>query len=108
MPQFIFTYHGGKKPETPEEGQEGMKKWQEWAASLGEALVNPGTPVSVTKVLTADGISSQPSSHSIMGFSILEAENMDSALGLLKNCPHIHMMGGSLEVSEMMKMPECE
>jgi len=25
MPQFIFTYHCGKKPETPKEGQKGMK-----------------------------------------------------------------------------------
>ena len=107
MPQFIFTYHGGKKPETPAEGQEGMKKWQEWAANLGNALVNPGTPVGITKV-TADGVSSQPSSHPIMGFSILEAEDMDSALGLLKDCPHIHMMGGSLEISEMMNCPNAD
>ncbi|MEJ2116666.1 MAG: hypothetical protein P8Y36_01700 [Alphaproteobacteria bacterium] len=105
MPQFIFTYHGGKKPDTPEAGKEGMEKWKEWAASLGTALVNPGTPVGVTKVLTKDGVSSEPSPHPVMGFSIIEAENMEAALDLLKDCPHIHMFEGTLEVSEMMAMP---
>ncbi len=106
MPQFIFTYHGGKKPETPEEGQECMQSWKDWAAGLGKALVNPGTPVGVTTVLNADGVSGAASPHPIMGFSILEAESMDAALELLKDCPHIHLIGGTLEVSEMMEMPE--
>ncbi len=104
MPQFIFTYHGGKKPETPEEGQKGMEKWKAWAASLGPALINPGTPVGMTKVLTADGVSSAPSVHPIDGFSIIEANNMDAALTLLKDCPHFDFEG-TLEVSEMMQMP---
>lgn len=105
MPEFIFTYHGGKKPETQEEGKEGMAKWKAWAAGLGSALVNPGTPVGMTKVLTTNGVSSDPSSHPIMGFSILEAADMEAALELLKDCPHFYY-GGTLEVSEMMQMPE--
>ena len=105
MPQFIFTYHGGKTPETPEEGQKGMEVWKKWASDLGAALVNPGTPVGVTKVLTKDGVSDDPSPHPIMGFSVVEAESMDAALELLKDCPHMHMFEGTLEVSEMMHMP---
>lgn len=105
MPQFIFTYHGGNKPESPEEGKEGMEKWMEWAAGLGAALVNPGTLVGVTKLLTKEGVSDEPSAHPIMGFSIIEAEDMTAVLELLKDCPHLHMMGGTLEVSEMMQMP---
>lgn len=105
MPQFIFTYHGGQKPETPEEGQKHMQEWKDWADSLGSALVNPGTPVGVTKVLGSNGVSNEPSPHPIMGFSILEADSIDKALGLLQNCPHIKY-GGTLEVSEMMQMPE--
>lgn len=68
MPEFIITYHGGKKPETKEEGMEGMEKWKAWAAGLGAALTNPGTPVGVTKVLTADGVSGDPSPHPLMGY----------------------------------------
>nr|WP_319392700.1 hypothetical protein [uncultured Desulfobacter sp.] len=44
MAQFIFTYHGGKKPDTPEDGQKGMAAGKEWEASLGSTLINPGTP----------------------------------------------------------------
>ena len=104
MPQFIFTYHGGKTPETAEEGKAGMEKWKAWAENLGPALINPGTPVGRTTVLTKDGISGDPSPHPIMGFSILEAESMDAALQLLQDCPHFEYEG-TLEVSEMMQMP---
>lgn len=105
MPQFIFTYHGGEKPQTPEAGKEGMEKWKTWAAGLGAALINPGTPVGITKVLTREGVSSEPSPHPIAGFSIIEADSMEAALEMLKDCPHIHMMNGTLEISEMMQMP---
>lgn len=102
MPQFIFTYHGGNKPETPEEGQKRMKEWKAWAAKLGSALINPGASVSATKVLTKNGVSGG-SPHPITGFSILEAENMKAALELLKHCPYFGY-GGTLEVSEMMEV----
>jgi len=82
-----------------------MEDRKEWATELGSTLINPGTPVGVTKVLTKDGISSDPSPHPIAGYSILEADTMEQALELLKNCPHIHLMDGTLEVSEMMEMP---
>ncbi len=105
MPKFIFTYHGGNKPETPEQGQKNMEDWKKWAAELGSALINPGTPVGATKVLNKHGISGEPSPHPIAGYSILEANSMEEALELLKDCPHIHLMDGTLEVSEMMEMP---
>lgn len=92
-------------PETPEEGQKSMEEWKAWAAGLGSALVNPGTPVGVTKVLAKDGVSDTGSPHPIMGFSILEAGSMEHALELLKDCPHFKYEG-TLEVSEMMKMPD--
>ena len=103
MPQFIFTYHGGQQPETPEEGQKHMEEWKAWAASLGSALVNPGTPVGVTQLLTSNGVSDERASTPIMGFSILEAKDMDTALDMLKDNPHL-TYGGRLEVSEMMEM----
>ena len=104
MAQFIFTYHGGNMPATPEEGRASMQKWKTWAQNLGSALINPGTPVGMTKVLTAQGVSTDPSPHPIMGFSIIEADNMDHALDLLRDCPHFDYEG-TLEVSEMMQMP---
>jgi len=106
MPEFFVAYHGGKKPETPEAGMEGMKKWKDWATALGPALTTPGAPVGVTQVLTADGLSAAASPHPLMGFSIVAADDMQAALDLLKDCPHLHYFGGTLEISEMMPMPD--
>ena len=105
MPQYFFTYHGGNKAETPEQKQNNMEEWKQWAADLGPALVNPGTPIGITKVLTKDGDAGGSSPHPIMGFSILQAETIEQAVELLAGCPHIHSMDGTLEVSEMMQLP---
>lgn len=105
MPQYLLTYHGGKKPATPEERDEGMAEWKAWAASLESAFVDPGTPVGVTKVLGQKGVSGSGSPHPVMGFSILEADSMDHALDMLKDCPHLKYNDGTIEVSEMMAMP---
>lgn len=60
MARFIITYHVGKDTKMHEENQECMNKWEAWAASLGDALVNPGSPVSDTVVLTRNGVSESP------------------------------------------------
>ena len=38
MPNYIIAYHGGKKPESPEQGAEQMAKWKAWVAGLGAAI----------------------------------------------------------------------
>ncbi|OUR96809.1 hypothetical protein A9Q84_10740 [Halobacteriovorax marinus] len=103
MTEFVFTYHGGQKPSTPEEASESMKKWQLWAARLGDALINPGHMAMDTIVLGENDSKNQPSSNPISGFSIIKAENKEAALELLKSCPHL-VHGGTLEVSELIKM----
>ena len=45
MSNYIIAYHGGKKPESPEEGAKHMAKWKAWVGGLGDAVVNPGTPL---------------------------------------------------------------
>jgi len=103
MTEFILTYHGGNKPSTPEEATESIKKWQVWAARLGDALVTPGNMAMGTTVLKKDGLKDQLSSNPISGFSIIKAENKESAMELLKTCPHL-VNDGTLEVSEIIKM----
>ncbi|MGR4000398.1 MAG: YciI family protein [Alphaproteobacteria bacterium] len=105
MPEFIVTYHGGSKPETPEEGAKMMAEWKAWSASLGSSLTNPGTPVGITKVVTAGGASASRSPNPPMGFSMVEADNLDAAVELVKGCPHLRGEG-TMEVSEMMQMPD--
>ncbi len=102
MPNYISAYHGGKKPDSPEEGARLMAKWKAWVADLGDAAVDPGTPLGKSKTVSSEGVSDDGGSNPLMGFSIVKAENMDAALDIAKACPHLEI--GTLEVAEVMKM----
>ena len=45
MPEYIFAYHGGKMPESPEEGAKFMERWRAWSAGIALAYINRGNPV---------------------------------------------------------------
>ena len=105
MPNYLLAYRGGKKPETPEEGAENMARWKAWVGGLGDAAVNPGTPLGKSKTVSASGVSDDVESNPMLGFSIVSADSMDAALEMAKECPHVEL-GGTLEVAEMMEMPK--
>ena len=44
MAKFAFVYHGGKMPESPEEGERVMAAWGAWYESMGAALLDGGGP----------------------------------------------------------------
>jgi hypothetical protein len=103
MPNFMIAYLGGRKAATPEEGAAHMGRWKEWVANLGDAVVNPGTPLMQTKFLIegggeADIMDGLP----LTGFSVVKAEDMDSAMKMASGCPFLEM--GSLQISQMMEM----
>ena len=102
MPNYILAYHGGKKPDTPEEGAEHMAKWSAWADGISDALINPGNPLGMSKTVSSDGVADDGGSNPLCGFSILEADSMDAALDMVKSCPHLE--NGTMEVAEMMEM----
>ncbi len=103
MSNYIIAYHGGKKPETPEEGAKNMAKWKAWVGGLGDAVVNPGTPLGKSRIVSSLGVSDDGGSNPLLGFSIVKADSMDAALEMAKECPHLEI-GGTLEVAEMMEM----
>ena len=41
------------------------------------------------------------------GYTIIEADSMEEALIIAKSCPLLNI-GGSLEVSELIQMPDCK
>ncbi len=103
MPNYIIAYHGGKKPESPEEGAKHMAKWKAWVGGLGDAAVNPGTPLGKPKTVSSGGVSDDGEPNPMSGFSIVKADSMDAALEMAKECPFLET-GGTLEVAEMMEM----
>ena len=103
MSNYVFAYHGGKRPESPEEGAKHMAKWKAWIGGLGDAVVNPGTPLGKSKTVSSAGVSDDGGSNPMSGFSIVIADSMDSALEMAKECPLLEI-GGTLEVAEVMEM----
>jgi len=104
MPQFFITYLGSPQPSSPEEGKQHMTKYMEWLASLGDAAVSPANPLKGTSTIHADGSVTSGGTSNISGFTIINAESLEAALAIAKACPYLDI-GGSLEVSELMKMP---
>ncbi len=103
MPNYVLAYHGGKTPESPEEGAEQMAKWNAWVGGLGDAVVNPGIPLGKPKTISSGGVSDDGGSNPLLGFSIVKADSMDAALEMAKACPTLEI-GGTIEVAEVMEM----
>ncbi|MEK7542554.1 MAG: hypothetical protein AAB524_02535 [Patescibacteria group bacterium] len=111
MKKFIVLYYAPAsaaeqmKNASPEEMQKGMEPWMAWAKKCGSALVDLGTPLGNGQRLSKSGGSS-PSQSNIVGYSILQAENMEGAKALLQDHPHLHWAEGcEIEVHESLPLP---
>ena len=103
MAQYLLTYLGGNQPSSPEEGQQHFAKYMEWLNAIGDNAVSPANPLKETSTVNPDGSVTEGGSTLMSGFTIIEAESMDSALETAKACPFLDI-GGSLEVSELIQM----
>ena len=104
MTQYVIVYLGGNQPSTPEEGKQHFAKYMEWISSLGEAAVSPTNPLKDTMTVNPDGTVTTGGTTTMSGYTIIEADSMDAALSIAGACPFLDI-GGSLEVSQLMKMP---
>lgn len=96
MPQFIMTYHGGSKPATPEEGQAHRQRYMEWIGGL-DAVV-PQQPLKDSEVLGSKEITP------MIGYSIINAADMDAARAIAQSCPFLDMNDSAMQLSELMVM----
>ncbi|MGB7271613.1 MAG: hypothetical protein WBC90_19085 [Albidovulum sp.] len=103
MPKFVFAYHGGKMPESAEEGQKIMAAWMKWFETMGSAVVDGGNPVGPSRTVTASGVAMNGGANPLSGYSLVNAASIDAATDLAKGCP-ILANGGTIEVAEAMDM----
>lgn len=103
MAKYMFIYHGGKAPESPEEGAKVMAKWQAWLGGMGENAVDMGNPAGPSKTVSADGVADNGGANPVSGYSLVTAPDMDAAVDMAKGCPAIES-GGTVEVAEAMDM----
>lgn len=102
MSEYIIAYLGGRQPASPEEGAKHMEKWKAWLGGLGDAVVNPGTPMKNSRIVSSDGVSEDCGPNVLTGFSIVQADSLDEALEMAKACPFLDI--GTLQVSELVHM----
>lgn len=103
MGKYIIAYYGGGQPSSKEEGMAQMGKWKEWIGGLGDAVVNPGTPLKDTKIITSSSAENETNPDAMKGFAVVKAENIEAAMEIAKTDPFLDM-NGTIRVSEMMEM----
>jgi hypothetical protein len=110
MTKFIVIYHASgsamekMKDSSPEDTKKGMEAWHEWAEKCGAGLVDLGSPLGNGQKVTKSNNSA--SDKNVVGYSILQAEDMAGAQELLQGHPHLEWTEGcEIEVHESLPLP---
>jgi len=105
MKKYLVLYRSSESSgemmaeSTPEQRQAGMDAWMAWFGRVGDAVVDVGAPLGDEQQLGSGG------AH-VTGFTILQADSEDAAVGLLEDHPHLQMPGdSSIEVLEFLPVP---
>ena len=112
MKNFIVLYHApaeiiqeSMENTTPEEQAKSMEGWMAWAKKCGDGLVDLGAPLTNGQRIAPDG-QSKASTKDVLGYSILQADNIDAAKDLMTGHPHLSWNGAcSIEIHETMPTP---
>ncbi len=90
MAKFMLLYRGaatdpGEMTEEQVAGE--MAKWMAWGEKVGPALADFGNPFGAGASAVGDGSRGTPAPLS--GYSIVEAKDLDAALGLVDGHPYL-------------------
>lgn len=102
MPKYIFAYHGGKMPESEEEGARVMQAWNDWFADLGAAVDDGGAPVGSSKTVSSSGVADGGGANPLSGYTLVNADSIEAAVEMAKGCPILDH--GTVEVAEALPM----
>ena len=101
MGKYVLAYLGGGMGESEAEQQETMTAWMNWFGSLGEAVVDGGSPFGPASTIDSNGKVADGGGSSLTGYSIISADTLADACEKAKGCP-VLSSGGSIEVYEAM------
>jgi hypothetical protein len=96
MKRFLLLYKGPPTP--PDATHEG---WPEWFKSIGDALVDVGSPAKNGVVVHPDGSTSDATG--LNGYCLIQAEGMSEALELVRDHPLLTLGEWVIEVFEVPK-----
>ncbi len=101
MATFLVTYYGGgPMPDSPQAREQMTAAFQAWAASVGEAMVDPGAPLGPRKTVTSEGVTGEAADASLGGYTVIRAGSLDDAVSAVKGHPFLSR-GGTLQVSQV-------
>jgi hypothetical protein len=109
MPKFLVLYNSPipaaemMANATPEETKAGMDAWTAWSERNGGSIVDLGVPLGSGLQVTPG--SASPSSTQASGYSIVQADSLESAAKILQDHPHLQTPGGSIDVLEFLAIP---
>ena len=69
---------------------------------MGDAVVNPGTPLKDTKTVSADGVEDGGGPNPVMGYTEVVADDIDAAVKMAQASPFLEM--GSIEVAQIVHL----
>ena len=95
MAKYVFSF---RVPSDYAPHAETAAEWQAWFGELGSALADVGHAVTDYASLGEVG----GSDSRMVAYSVVSAEDMDSALALAKDCP-VMRVGGGVEVGPVME-----
>jgi hypothetical protein len=95
MAKYVFSF---RPPSDYAPNAETPAEWQAWFSGLGSALVEVGNAVIEYASLGEVG----GNGSRMVGYSVVSAEDMDSALALARDCPALRV-GGGVEVGPVME-----
>lgn len=105
MKKYLYVFRGGDagyENQSPEQMQAHMQRWGEWMAKVkaeGYPLQQDGKVVGPGGKIVTDGPFTE-GKEIVGGYVHLDAESLDHAVELSKDCP-IFEFGGTTEVREI-------
>ncbi len=97
MEKFLYVYFGGMTATTPAAQKKSMDAWMKWFSDMGKAVVDAGNPTMPGKEVTKAGAKKMTITKPITGYTIVQADNIDSAVKMAKMSPIINE-GGKISI----------
>lgn len=95
---------GKREKPSPAQMQEMYATFHAWKAKFDKNILDLGGRLGGGKVVTAEGVSDGPfveAKEVVGGFMIIEADSVEEAVRVARECPGVVMPGSSVEVREI-------
>ena len=106
--KFIVLYHAPISAReqmanaTPEQTKAGMDAWMSWSRKVQGSMIDLGSPLGNRRTL---GTAASDHNSTVVGYSVLQSTSEQAIADLLKDHPHLHMPGFSIEIFESLPLP---